>query len=472
MSRRKFEKYPNQYLIETGTYLGEAIQDALDAGFEKVISIELAEKLADGAKKKYEDYKNVEIHQGSSASGLFKIIEPIKKPITFWLDAHYSGGVTTHDPKLINPILEELKQIAKHPIKTHTILVDDVRLFLNNDNKGLDGVFDVSIEQVKEEILKINPEYKFTLEDGHVPKDILVAQLPQKFSELKLVEESPVTLVTGFFQSKTKKYTQDEYFKYIDYFVQLKCNMIIFSDTLSYDKIKSLRSPHNTRVYLHNIEDFYVNKYNDFWTWCKTVDTEQYHSKDLYMIWAERHTHLMKEAAKCNPFKSEYFIWVDIGAIRNDYILGIAQNTFPNINKITKLIPKDKIMICAPWPIEKSYYGMSEMKGIDTKIDNPNKISTRLLNMTNGKDDPKSVIVQGGCFGAHISQIGEWSKLYEQHLNLFIQNNVYGGKDQAIMGNSYLNSPEKFVLITGEWSKSKDQVQRENEWFHFFETFS
>jgi len=40
-----FEKYPNPVFIETGTYHGEGIQYALQAGFKNVRSVELSEPL-------------------------------------------------------------------------------------------------------------------------------------------------------------------------------------------------------------------------------------------------------------------------------------------------------------------------------------------------------------------------------------------------------------------------------------------
>ena len=39
-----FKKYPNPVFVETGSLMGDGIQQALEAGFQKVISIELSEK--------------------------------------------------------------------------------------------------------------------------------------------------------------------------------------------------------------------------------------------------------------------------------------------------------------------------------------------------------------------------------------------------------------------------------------------
>lgn len=67
--------------------------------------------------------------------------------------------------------LRELSAIARHPIKTHSILIDDVRLFLTH-NFG-----DISLGDVAEALWAINPEYVLERVDGYVPMDILTASL-------------------------------------------------------------------------------------------------------------------------------------------------------------------------------------------------------------------------------------------------------------------------------------------------------
>lgn len=177
LSRRAFEKYPNKYLIESGTYLGDGIKDALDNKFSQVISFEIQLALCKAAKERFKDHKNVEIICGSSASMLYDHIKDIKEPITFWLDGHYSAGVTGFDADYVNPLIQELTQIAKHPVKSHTILIDDRRLLIKNGKGGMDTLFDMTEDEVVKAIMAINPKYKIKYEDGHVKDDIIVAYL-------------------------------------------------------------------------------------------------------------------------------------------------------------------------------------------------------------------------------------------------------------------------------------------------------
>lgn len=165
-----FRKHLNPIFIETGTFRGEGLDKALQAGFPEVYSIELDVTLYQQCRRKFASRRNVHLFQGDSSSKLALILPHIDEQITFWLDAHFSSGVTamgtTH-----TPIIDELHVIANHSIKTHTIMIDDVRLFGTAE-------FDfVSLEEIVDEILKINPKYSIFFEDGHVQNDVLVAKV-------------------------------------------------------------------------------------------------------------------------------------------------------------------------------------------------------------------------------------------------------------------------------------------------------
>jgi hypothetical protein len=165
-----FNEFKNKHFVETGTYHGDGVQYALDAGFENIYSIEIDEDLFKRVFKKFASQQNVTILLGDSSKVLKNLIMLISEPITFWLDAHCPSNRALS--KKQSPIFEELNAIDSHPIKTHTILIDDVR-----DMGG--PFFDyVTIEQIKRRILQINPNYQFTLRDCTFKNDILVAYIP------------------------------------------------------------------------------------------------------------------------------------------------------------------------------------------------------------------------------------------------------------------------------------------------------
>ena len=162
LKKEVITKYINPVFVETGSLRGQAIDLALLVGFSKVISVELSKKFYDFCYQKFLHDSRVKIFHGDVELMLWDMIKDIYSPITFWLDAHDSGGDTA---KGIHgdPIIQELDIIKKHSIKNHTILVDDLRGMLLKD--------------IQNKLLEINPKYSFSFEDGFIPNDILVARI-------------------------------------------------------------------------------------------------------------------------------------------------------------------------------------------------------------------------------------------------------------------------------------------------------
>jgi hypothetical protein len=171
LSNQVLSKYKNPYFLETGTANADCVRLALEVGFEKIISIELDASLQEENIKNYKsliDENKVTLITGDSLTELNTLVNHLDKPTTFWLDAHVDFG-----PCGIKkcPLYEELDAIGRNSIKTHTILIDDVRIF--GDHWGEN----ISLNELKNKLLKINKDYKFTFEDGFTKNDILVAYL-------------------------------------------------------------------------------------------------------------------------------------------------------------------------------------------------------------------------------------------------------------------------------------------------------
>ncbi len=175
-----FSKYKSKYFVETGSYIGNGIQSAIDAGFENIISIELSENYYNFCIERFNKFPQVKIIRGDSIKDLYGIIKNINDKITFWLDGHYSGGNTAiSETNKISPLLEELSQIKNHKIKNHNILIDDLRCWKKDDVK-----IGFGLEEIKEMILNINLNYIISFEDGYdnynkrvLKNDILVSYI-------------------------------------------------------------------------------------------------------------------------------------------------------------------------------------------------------------------------------------------------------------------------------------------------------
>jgi len=167
-SKELFSRYPNPVFIESGSYYGDGVQAALDAGFNNIYSIELDEKLYIYCTDRFKDKMNVNIIFGDSHLVLDELLSKITCPATFWLDGHWAGDGTARG-KYESPLLKELEAIGRHHIKTHTILIDDLRCW----DKRIQG-FDRQV--LSNACHQINPKYNISFTKGYVENDILIAE--------------------------------------------------------------------------------------------------------------------------------------------------------------------------------------------------------------------------------------------------------------------------------------------------------
>lgn len=113
-------------LIETGTYYGSMLQACLDH-FDHLISFEIERHFYRRAERRLRGNPKVTLLYGDSGKLLPELLRTIDHPCVFWLDAHYSCGLTGK-AELETPIRRELEAILGHPHR-HTILIDDANAF-------------------------------------------------------------------------------------------------------------------------------------------------------------------------------------------------------------------------------------------------------------------------------------------------------------------------------------------------------
>lgn len=118
-------------LVETGSYLGDTVR-ALRGRFDLIASIEIAPVFAEPLQREFADDPSVRIILGDSGAELSRLLEELKEPVVFWLDAHYSGGKTLGEGYV--PIYAELDAIRRLAPPRHAVLIDDAR-----DFKGGEG---------------------------------------------------------------------------------------------------------------------------------------------------------------------------------------------------------------------------------------------------------------------------------------------------------------------------------------------
>jgi hypothetical protein len=126
-----------QILLETGTFKGDMIY-AVEGQFSEIHSIELGREIFEEARQRFAAFDHIHLHHGDSATVLPELLKTLHAPILFWLDGHFSQGITARGSK-DTPVVEELAAIYRHNPAAHVILIDDARLFTGaNDYPSLD----------------------------------------------------------------------------------------------------------------------------------------------------------------------------------------------------------------------------------------------------------------------------------------------------------------------------------------------
>ena len=104
--------WPVATWVEFGTFLGQTTQLLAKHGAH-VFSIEPEPNLFERAFKLFSNYPNVEILNGTSEQVFPTLLLRISGDVNFWLDGHYSDGITFKGPK-DTPILDELDCISRN----------------------------------------------------------------------------------------------------------------------------------------------------------------------------------------------------------------------------------------------------------------------------------------------------------------------------------------------------------------------
>ena len=120
-----------EIFVETGTLFGDMTY-AQRHSFRQLFSIELDDYLFERATRRFKPYSHIRILHGDSGQKIAEVLQKLEKPCLFWLDAHYSGGITAHGMEM-TPIFDEIRHILNHPVRNHVIVIDDARLFNGTD---------------------------------------------------------------------------------------------------------------------------------------------------------------------------------------------------------------------------------------------------------------------------------------------------------------------------------------------------
>lgn len=151
-------KYNTKIFVETGTYLGEMIYSQKN-NFESLYSIEIQYDLYKAAKRRFKNRNNIHIFFGDSGEILFEVVQNLSEKAMFWLDGHYSGGIT--GKSLTDcPIYKELTAIFNNN-RNHIIIIDDADCFCGKGDYP-------TIEELRKFIVSKDITYSFKIENNAI----------------------------------------------------------------------------------------------------------------------------------------------------------------------------------------------------------------------------------------------------------------------------------------------------------------
>lgn len=125
--RRYAQRFACETLVETGTFRGDMLA-AVRNDFAILYSIELSRDLHRKAVLRFKNFRHINLLHGDSSRVLADIIPVLRGKALFWLDGHYSGGITALG-QTETPVIDELDLVLRIPDRTDVILVDDARCF-------------------------------------------------------------------------------------------------------------------------------------------------------------------------------------------------------------------------------------------------------------------------------------------------------------------------------------------------------
>tara|TARA_B000000477_G_scaffold3642_1_gene3309 strand:+ start:2126 stop:2920 length:795 start_codon:yes stop_codon:yes gene_type:complete len=240
-----------------------------------------------------------------------------------------------------------------------------------------------------------------------------------------------ITIVTCYLDIDKSKHGKENYKIWImNYLSIIKNNNIVIycNCDRTIRLILELRSNYlnKTKIVKINIQDLYTYKYIDYFTKDNKKDPEKYHVTELYLIWNNK-VAFMYDAFKNKYFDTEYYMWTDIGMLREEKLYDILNaNDFKcNVEKLNK----NKIIL-----LKLNNFTKEELSYKNTII--PYKYKTGINRCGGGAIISSKFLME------------KWFNIYYSMLDTFISNDFFAGKDQNILNNIYIKyGDDLFNLI-------------------------
>ncbi|CAF1313626.1 unnamed protein product [Rotaria magnacalcarata] len=241
------------------------------------------------------------------------------------------------------------------------------------------------------------------------------------------------TIVTAFYSFKKAKHTQDSYNQWLaNFLVYIDNPMVIFTCEKEVSFLHRLRNnltnKTSSTVFILNfssplemppikkLEIVFIRQFHK--------DPENaLHSVDLYSIWCAK-SYMLNLTSSLNPFRSNYFLWIDAGSFRNTKY---RFRHWPDARRIKTIFHNnDRLLLGLISPLKERSCGFHT----DQKHTVPNYD-----------------LIEGGILGGSSSVIQWWTEIFYEAIDEFIHMDEFIGKDQYIMNFIALTYPWKISVI-------------------------
>lgn len=225
-----------------------------------------------------------------------------------------------------------------------------------------------------------------------------------------------LTIVSCYYKIPSKR-THNEYDLYIsNLLTNIKGNMIIYTSVDLVDYLNNyIGNKKNIIIIVKPFESLEMyTKYLDIFKEQEKIDNHICYGRTYYcyIIWNSK-LNFIKECIESNPFNSDKFMWLDIGAVRTPDIITYLEK-FPIYDNVSK----EKIDI--------------------TLIHGFNDLSQKFF---------RDSTHLGGLYAGGKDALLKFNQLFYKKLDEYLLNNKFIGCDQQIINSVYLENLNLFNII-------------------------
>jgi len=253
------------------------------------------------------------------------------------------------------------------------------------------------------------------------------------------------TLVTAFYEMRSK-YPSSTYMTWINnFYSSYQGHMVIYTEEKYAPIFKNMRAQMADRTRICVVPQSDWSAVKDwpagFWEAQYEKDHEKYHSPELYMIWYQKND-FVQRTIRANPFGHRKFMWCDAGVCRNPTVASWIK-TMPG--KGNRMLA-DKITLLAINRFRKEDHDTFSKNGV------VNFIGRNL----NG----------GGILAGGLDAWKKWDEHYMEMLKIFVEKNMFVGKDQNVFNNIALKYPGDVHIVPTNLT-----LEEEKFWFYLLYYF-